>query len=325
MKTAPLEIELSQMRYDITMPLFEGRVPLEGVLLKPVKSSSMINREDAKLKAGDFGLLDLNIGYFLPAIEAGWEIVGLPVFSKRKPVYQLIFCSSSSGIRSAKDLAGKKIGSRTYRTALTVWARGLLKERHAVDFAEITWILQAREVFPVHDDSLSIKIKYVDESKTMAQRLIDGELDALITDISDAKLFEMLENSPAVYRLFPDYIEEDQALYKDTGIFTPVHMIVMSRKLDRARPELAAKLYAAFAAAKRMAYDDILSDRGGFSIVYLRERLQEQFARWGDPWPYGLKHNKAATDAFIRYNLEQGMILRAPAYEEIFASGTLDT
>jgi 4,5-dihydroxyphthalate decarboxylase len=323
MKTAPVEIELSQMRYDITMPLFEGRVPIEGVLLKPVKSSSMINKEEPRLKAGDFGVMDLNIGYFLPALEAGWEMVGLPVFSKRKPVYQLLFCNAASGIASARDLASKKIGSRTYRTALTVWARGLLKERHGADFTNAKWILQAREVFPVHDRSLHIE--YVDESRNMAERLIAGELDALITDVSDTKLFEMLENSLAVRRLFPNYMEEDQKLYQDTGIFTPVHMLVMGRKLDREHPDMAAKLYAAFEQAKRLACDDILSDRGGFSVVYLRERMKEQLAAWGDPWQYGLKSNKATIDAFIRYNVEQGMIRRSPPYEEIFAAGTLDT
>ena len=323
MKTTPLEIDLAQMRYDVTMPLFEGRVPIEGVILKAVKSSSMINKEDPKLKAGDFGLMDLNIGYFLPAIEAGWEIVGLPVFSKRKPVYQLIFCNAASGIRSPKDLAGKTIGSRTYRTALTVWARGLLKEHHGVEFANVKWVLQAREVFPLHDSSLDIE--YVDESKNMAQRLIAGELDALITDISDAKLFEALENNPGVCRLLPNYVEADRELYSNTGIFTPVHMIVMSRKLDREYPELAGKFYAAFEQAKQLAYDDTLSDRGGFSIVYLRERMQEQLATWGDPWQYGNKANKPTMDAFIRYNVEQGMIRRAPSYAEIFAAGTLNT
>src|SRR5262245_65013881 len=81
-----LEVEFPVMRYDITMPILEGRVAIDGVKLKPVKSSSMINKEDPKMKAGDFGLCDLNIGYWLPAIESGWEIVALPVFSKRKPV-----------------------------------------------------------------------------------------------------------------------------------------------------------------------------------------------------------------------------------------------
>ena len=323
MTTEHLEIEFPTMRYDITLPLLEGRVAIEGVKLKPVKVSSMINKVDPKIMAGDFGLMDLNIGYFLPAVEAGWEIIGLPVFSKRKPAYQLIFCHADSGIRTPKDLAGKRIGSRTYRTALTVWARGLLRERYGVDFANVQWVLQANEVFPVHDQTL--KIEYVDESKNMAQRLIAGELDAILTDISDTKMFENLENHPRIKRLFPDYVKEDQQLYRDTGIYTPVHMIVMSRKLDRAQPELAAKFYAAFEKAKQIACDDIASDRGGFSIVYLRERMKEQMALWGDPWKYGINANKTTIDAFIRYNVEQGMIRAAPSYADVFAAGTLDT
>jgi 4,5-dihydroxyphthalate decarboxylase len=199
----------------------------------------------------------------------------------------------------------------------------LLRDRYGVDFANVQWVLQAKEVFPVHDTNA--KIEYVDESKNMSQRLIAGELDAIITDISDTKMFENLETSPKIKRLFANYVEEDQKLYRETGIYTPVHMIVMSRKLDRERPELAAKFYAAFEKAKQIAYDDILSDRSGFSVVYLRERMKEQLAAWSDPWKYGIKANKTTLDAFIKYNVEQGMIRSAPTYAEIFASGTLDT
>ncbi|HEY3165975.1 MAG TPA: hypothetical protein VGK57_02035, partial [Candidatus Binatia bacterium] len=269
------------------------------------------------------GLCDLNIGYFLPAIEAGWEIIGLPVFSKRKPVYQLIFCRADAAISSPKDLENKRVGSRTYRTALTVWARGLLSEYYGVDFSSVQWVLQAKEVFPVHDSPA--RIEYVDETKNMSQRLIAGELDAIITDISDTKMFENLENNPKINRLFPEYLKEDQKLYQKAGIFTPVHMIVMSRKLDRERPDLAARFYAAFEKAKEIAYDDILSDRGGFSVVYLRERMKEQIKTWSDPWKYGLKANKNTIDAFVKYNVEQGMIRTAPSHADIFASGTLET
>jgi 4,5-dihydroxyphthalate decarboxylase len=320
---SPLEIEFPIMRYDITMPLLEGRVAIDGVTLKPVKSSSMINKEDPKMKAGDFGFCDLNIGYFLPAIEAGWEIIGLPVFSKRKPVYQLIFCHADAKIQSPSDLKGKRIGSRTYRTALTVWARGLLRERHGIDLSQVQWVLQAKEVFPVHDQT--VKIEYVDDSKNMVQRLIGGEFDSLITDISDTKLFATLESSPKVKRLFTDYVAEDEKLYRETGIFTPVHMIVMSRKLDRERPDLALKFYTAFEQAKQIAYDDILSDRGGFSVVYLRERMKEQIENWNDPWKYGFKGNKSTIDAFVKYNVEQGMTRSQPSYADMFAAGTLDT
>lgn len=321
--SSPLEIDFPAMRYDITLPIFEGRVPVEGVALKPVKTSSMIHKEDPKLRRGDFGFIDLNIGYFLPAVEAGWEIIGLPVFSKRKPVYQLLFCHAASGIRSPKDLAGRRIGSRAYRTAITVWARGLLRERHGVDFSSVRWVLQAKEVFPVHDPRL--QVEYVDDSRSMAQRLIAGEFDALLTDISDAKMFQDLESHPQIARVFPRYIEEDRRLYRETGIFTPVHMIAMSRRLDRSHPELAGKIFAALEKAKLLAYDDILSDRGGFSVVYLRERLKEQLETWGDPWKYGIRANRTTIDAFIRYNVEQGMIRKAAVYDDLFAAATLDT
>jgi 4,5-dihydroxyphthalate decarboxylase len=318
-----LEIEFPVMRYDITMPLLEGRVEVEGVKLKPVKASSMVSKEDPKLKSGDFGLRDLNVGYFLPAIEAGWELIGLPVFSKRKPIFQLIFCHADSGIRAPKDLEGKRIGTRTYRTGITVWVRGLLQDRYGVDFRELRWVVQAKEVFPVHDQEA--KIEYVDGKKHMVERLVDGEVDAIITDISDAKLFETLENHPKVKRLFLNYMDEDRKLYKETGIYTPAHMIVMSKKLDREHPDLAAKFYTAFDQAKKTAYEDILNDRAGFSVVYLRERLKEQFEAWGDPFQYGIKANRSTIDTMIRHNHEQGMIRTKPSYQEIFAEGTLQS
>ena len=190
-------------------------------------------------------------------------------------------------------------------------------------FQRSNWIVQAKEVFPVHDPTA--QIEYVDDKKNMVERMIAGEVDALITDISDTKLFETLETHPKVKRLFPDYLGEDQKLYRETGIYTPVHMIVMSRTLDRKRPDLAAKFYTAFEQAKQIAYDDILSDRGGFSVVYLRERMKEQIAVWGDPWKYGLKANKSTIDAFIKYNVEQGMVRSQFFYGDLFAAGTLDT
>lgn len=101
--------------------------------------------------------------------------------------------------------------------------------------------------------------------------------------------------------------------------------MVMSRKLDRDYPELAASVFQAFEESKRTAYSDILSDQRGFGIVYLRERMKEQVERWGDPWVNGITPNKRMIDTFLQYNHEQGMIDSRMSYEDIFAAGTLDT
>ena len=318
-----LEVDLSEMRYDITMPLFEGKVTIDGVKLKPTKTSSMVFSDNPQLREGNFGLCDFNLGYFLPAVDAGWELIGMPVFSKRKPVYGSIFCRADSGITSPRDLEGKRIGTRQYRTAISVWVRGLLKERYGVETSKMHWIAQTKEVFPNYDSGA--RIEYVDGQKTPVQRFLDEEVDAIITDISDQKLFELLENNDKVKRLFPNYVNEDEKLYRETGIYTPVHLIVMSKKLNRQFPDLAGKLFTAFEQAKTLAYEEILGDRGGFSVVYLRERLKEQRERWGDPWEYGIKANQQTIDTFIRYNYEQGMIKQPLPYEKIFAESTLNT
>ena len=96
-----MQLPISTMRYDITMPLLDGRVQIPGVDLVPTGTGSMVFNDVPALQSGDFGLWDLNLGYVLPAIEAGWEIVGLPLMVKRKPVYTFIYCRADAGNRDA--------------------------------------------------------------------------------------------------------------------------------------------------------------------------------------------------------------------------------
>lgn len=320
-----IRIDLPMMRFDITMPLFEGRVAIDGVTLHPVPAANpMVFADVPALREGNFGLWDLNLGYLLPAIEAGWEISALPVFSKRKPSYQYIFCRTDTGIRSPRDLEGKRVGTRSYPTALTIWNQGLLEQRYGVAHSKLHWLAAMNEFFPIHDDATHIDYT-LEPGKSAAQWLIDGDVDVIISDISDSRMLATLNADPNVRRLFPNYIEEDERLYRETGIFTPVHLMVMSRRLDREHPGLARRLYDAFQQAKQLAVTDILNERGGLGVVYMRERMEEQMARWGDPFKHGIGANRVTLDTYFRYNLEQG-IIRAPlSYDQVFAAGTLET
>ena len=319
----PLTVPISAMRYDVTLPLMDGRVTAEGVRLVPTKTSSMVIRDIPELRTGEFGLWDLNVGFWLPAIEAGWDLVALPVFPKRKSALQFIFCRVDAGIHTPRDLAGKRVGTRQYRTAVTLWVRGLLKDHYDVDVGAIRWFVQVKDVFPHHDSKTSIT--YVDEKRSMVEALLAGDVDAIVTDISDAALFNRLETDPSIVRLFPEYPTTDLALYRETGIYPPMHLTVMSGKLDRENPGLARRIYDAFVKAKAVAYDEIAGDRAGFSVVYLRERFKEQQALWGDPCAYGIQANRAMIDTFLRYNHEQGAISAPLPYERIFATGTLES
>jgi 4,5-dihydroxyphthalate decarboxylase len=318
-----LEIGFPQLRYDITMPICDGRVPVDGITLRPERIGSMVFKDVPVLREGNFGLADLNLGYLLAAIEAGWRIKALPVFTKRKGALQFIFCRKEANIAAPGDLEGKRVGTRQYRTALTLWARGLLAEHYGVDPAAIHWLAQTPEVFPNHDEAS--RIDYIPAEPGMVDRFFAGEVDALMTDISDAALLERLEGDPAIHRLFPDYQAEDARLFDDAGFFTPVHIIVMSADLAEAKPGLDRRLYDAFVEAKAMARNDSLSDRAGFAIAYQREAVRAEEARFGDLFPYGIAANRAAIDAMVRYSASDGATTAPLALECIFAESTLDT
>jgi 4,5-dihydroxyphthalate decarboxylase len=318
-----VEVLIPKLRYDITMPLVEGRVPIDGVKLVPSSSApnGTVMNADGPLASGDFGLVDLNMGNLLPAIEAGWELIALPVFSKRKPVLTFVFCRADAGIRSPQDLEGKRVYSTIAGSAIGMWLKGLLQHRYGVDIDSITWVV-SRTSWPVYREW---NVQPLEGRKGVVEVLVDGDADAVMVDISDRAAFETLENDARFNRLFPNYVEEDRRLYDETGIFTPVHIIAMSKKLDRAHPDLGAKLFAAFEKSKALAYDDVLNDRAGFSVVYLRERLLEQQREWGDPFVHGITPNKNTIDTFFSYNYEQGIVKGRYEYEQVFARSTLDT
>ena len=320
-----MQLPISTMRYDITLPLLDGRVQVPGVELTPAATGAMVFNEVPALQSGDFGLWDLNLGYILPAIEAGWEIVGLPLMIKRKPVYTFVFARADAGIETPKDLEGKRIGSGSYPTSITAWVTGLLQDRHGVDVSTFRWIVNnPRRVFPLHVET-HIEAAEGDPPKPPIDRLMAGEVDAIITDISDGPAFAMLESSPEVKRVFPNYQEEDLALWRESHIHTPMHQMVMSRKLDREDPDLARRVFDAFVEAKRLAYIDAVNDRAGFSVMYQRELVVEQEKLWGDPWVYGVKEDMGTLDAFLTYNVEQGLTSRRLSLEDWMAASTLDT
>jgi 4,5-dihydroxyphthalate decarboxylase len=155
--------------------------------------------------------------------------------------------------------------------------------------------------------------------------LLDGDVDAAIAAIIAPRSLEAFQADRRVKRLFPDYMLEDERLHQETGMFTAVRVLAMSKTLDRAHPGLARKLYDAFDAAKELAYKETIAQGTASALLYYRERMLEQKQRWGDPFKYGIAGNRTMIDTFLEYNLQQGLIRSPLSYEQIFAPSTLDT
>ena len=325
----PLEAQaaLPNHRYDLMLPLLSGRVAIEGVEIVPSGATERAGYFDnPKFQDGDFGLLDTNVGDVLPAIEAGWDMVCLPVFNKRKPVFNFLWVRADRGIETPKDLEGKTIATVGYSSSISTYSRGLLGRFHGVDLTKLRWLSAAPGRFPIHA-GIESQIEYASgPPKSPVQRLMDGEVDGSTGDITASKDWLALEAHPGVKRLFPDYQEQNRRLWLEHRILTPTHIIVMGGKLYRDNPGLARKLYDAFDASKDMALDDMLGDATGYSMLLgQRELMRDQLRDLGDMYPMGIKANRNTIDWFLDFNLEQGLTKQRMTYEQLFAPETLDT
>ena len=99
----------------------------------------------------------------------------------------------------------------------------------------------------------------------------------------------------------------------------------MRGDMHRAHPGLAVKLYDAFVAAKAQATETIL-ERIPAALVFGQEYLGKTRDILGDdPFPYGIRANRAMLETIIDYSHEQGLTPREMKIEELFAKETLDS
>jgi 4,5-dihydroxyphthalate decarboxylase len=152
--------------------------------------------------------------------------------------------------------------------------------------------------------------------------LIDGELDALICSTIFPSL---LKGPPNVGRLFEDAQKAETDYYRKSGIFPIMHTVAMREELWREDPSIAVRLFNAFDAAKKLAYQDLADvSRQRITLLWYEDAMKRQKDLLGaDYWPYGVEKNRATVQALIDYLFEQELLPRKPALEELFAPNTL--
>jgi 4,5-dihydroxyphthalate decarboxylase len=279
--------------------------------------------EDPRFQEGAFGLLDTNIGDVIPAINAGWNIVCLPVFTKRKPLLNYLWVRSDRAITSPKDLEGKTLATSGWGVVTTL-TRQYLQHFHGVDVSKLRWVAGGPGRWDLYKP---VQVEYPSDRKRQERRLLDGETDGCTGDITDAKAWAELENSPdKVQRLFPNYRQMHRQMFKENGIYTPAHIMVMGGKLNQEQPGLARKIFAALEQSREMAYADALGDGTTYSLIMdARELVRDQRKELGDPHRHGIKAQKSTIDLLLDAYYEQGQTRKRLSVEEVFAESTLDT
>jgi 4,5-dihydroxyphthalate decarboxylase len=248
---------------------------------------------------------------YICARAHGKRFTAVPVFPMRAFHHGAILYNPKSGVRSPKDLEGRKVGvNRGYTVTTGLWARSILQHEHGVDLNKVTWVLSGDE--HVAEYVPPANVVPIDKGKTIEELLQTGELAAAIG---------VPVESPDVKPLIGDAPQAGLRALRERGLYPINHTIVVRNDVLAAHPALAADLFDACAQAKRV-YVDRLKTGAIAEPTKGDETFRKVMEITGDPLPYGIEPNRHVLDAIIRYSVEQGILTKPVSVDELFAAGT---
>jgi 4,5-dihydroxyphthalate decarboxylase len=267
--------------HEMLRPILRCDVPIEGVDLQ------WTDPDDERLlrspAAEDFGVVEMSLADYLRQREAGSAGWLLPSFVNRRFPHAQLVVPEGSGIASPADLAGKRVAADSPTGAL--WTRAAL----TTDFAAPPATVE------VMDDR-------------SAEDALASGVDAAIA----------ADGASGARRLFPSIIDEGARYFKAHGFIPAETGYVLNAALYEQHPWLAFNLYKAFLHAKEV-YQQRLSGRGLpsgliFAADYLR-RTRQLFGN--DPFPDGVRANRAMLDAALDAAADQGVTRGRPKLEDL--------
>lgn len=318
-----LQLTFACCRYDRMEAIREGLVDVEGVDLTCLTLKSGRDVFDRMVGGQEFDIAELSASEFVSLAGAGDSpFVALPVFPSRVFRHGNMFINARAGIRSPKDLEGKRVGVPLYTQTAALWARGHLADQFGVDPDAIRWVQGAVEDAGTHGKPHAppllkpVKIEQNTGRDSLGVLLARGEIDALI----GSRKPETFGRHPDVVRLFPNYRVLERELYQTAKIFPIMHLIAMRRSLYESHRWLATSFYKAFVEAKRRARARM---RYGGSLAamlpWLIDEIEEIDAVFGgDAFPYGVEPNRPTLEALVRYMVEQHFIARPIPLDDLF-------
>lgn len=305
---------------DLNRSLNSGSARIQGASLRCLTFSSP-ERHWRMFRRAEFDLAEVSFGAYLSVQEKRpGDFVAVPAFPHRRFRHSYLFVGAGSALESPAQLAGRRIGLRTWTNTAGVWTRGILQDEYGIDLSSVEWVIQDSDTAGTENLPPDFRITAVPPGRTVVDMTAKGEIDALIYP----EIPEVLGAPGGVRRLFADSRAEEMAYFGRTGIFPIMHTVALRREVVESNPWLPYETLRAFRRSKDDALADVQDPRKT-SLAWARDAYEQQVALMGaDPWAYDLEGSRHAIETLIRYAVEQGIVKKAPNPEELFYPTTMD-
>jgi 4,5-dihydroxyphthalate decarboxylase len=266
------------------------------------------------VRGREYDICELALSTYICSRAYNKGFTAVPIFLVRAFHHGAILHNTSAGIKNPKDLEGKMVGvNRGYTVTTGVWARSILQHQYGVDLNKITWVVSGDDHVPEYIPPSNVVP--IEKGKKLEEMVVSGELAAAIgIEVDD----------PNVKPLIPNAKEAGFEALRQSGHYPINHTVVVKDELLSAHPNLAADIFNAFARSKEIYVQRLKSGEieKPTKIDELHRRVMEITGR--DPLPYGIAPNRQELEEIVQSALEQNIITRSMAVEELFPRSTRD-
>jgi 4,5-dihydroxyphthalate decarboxylase len=258
----------------------EADTALERVVVKPVHKASRGFVNDASVDVCELAIVTL-----LQAAAYGKPVLLLPVTTLGRAQHQTLV---TRGELTLADLAGARVGVRSWSQTTGVWMRGFLTEQYGVDLRKSDWVVY--EGSHVDEYADPEWVERAPQGRKLPSDFLDGNLAFGI-------MGNELPDAPGIRTVVPDAAEAARAWSAETGFIPINHVIGVTETAAREHSAAVCAAYDAMAAAARAA-----AVPGPV-----------------DPHPVGFAALRGPISRAAAYALEQGVLPRPVEFDDLVA------
>ena len=314
-----VHLRIAVAEHPHTSAVRNGSIPIEGVDAEIITVEPQIAAFRRMVRQVEFDVCELAPTTYIIARAYGAPFVALPVFVQRRFHHAGLLVRPDAGIKTPKDLEGRKVGVRAYSVTTGVWTRGILIDEFGLDSSKVTWVVDDEE--HVTQLQLPSNVVHAPDGKSLADMMASGELAAgFHGNAGVGRIGAPTGGWRTVEAHYPDLFPNAEELeaewYRRTGTY-PMHgTIVVKDSVLKEHPWVATSLFAAFSRAK----DEWLAklDAGTPNNASDKKFVALRKIVGRDPLPYGMEPNLATISALEDTAFKQGLTPRRMRLDELF-------
>lgn len=314
-----VHLKLAIAEHPHTSAIRSGAIPIEGVDAEFITVQPQIGAFRRMVRDVEFDVCELAPTTYIIARAHGAPFVALPIFVVRRFHHAGLLVRPDAGIKTPKDLEGKKVGVRAYSVTTGVWTRQVLIDEFGLDNDKVTWVVDDEE--HVTQLKLPPNVVHAPAGTSLADMVASGELvggfaAAAGIGRTGAPTGGWKEVEADYPDLFPNAAQLEADYYARTGVY-PMHgTIVVKDSVLAEHPWVADSLFKAFDQAKKEWLARLVA--GQATSATDKKYLELRKIVGHDPLPYGLRENLKTIEALRDTAFKQGLTPRLMPVNELF-------